>query len=155
MTEMPGACDSSGFDGTTILVESRDIGFYKFVFISGVEVIKYSTGVERIGCIVLMCNNMIRAALAFRNKHRCFSSDLYKFIENETIEIGTLLNSTNSSLDPFGHHHSKYAEGAFKTMQCNQIHCFYPNEQAGKDDEEEDLWRSQRHLINWVEEQRN
>ena len=39
-------------------------------------------------------------------------------------------------------------------MECNQIHRFYPNEEAENDDEE-DIWRTQRELDDWVEEQRN
>ena len=38
-------------------------------------------------------------------------------------------------------------------MECNQIHIFYPPEEAEEDDKEEDLWRAQRELNDWVEEQ--
>ena len=62
------------------------------------------------------------------------------------IEEGTLLNSTNGGVDPQNYHALTCGEGAFKTMECNQIHCFYPNKEAEEDGEEED---------DWAEEQRN
>ena len=40
-------------------------------------------------------------------------------------------------------------------MEFNQIHSFYPNEDFDKDDKEEDLWKAQREVDDWVEEQRN
>ena len=43
-------------------------------------------------------------------------------------------------------------EGAVKAMESNQNHGFYPNERAEKDDEEEDIRRTQGELGDWVEE---
>ena len=37
-------------------------------------------------------------------------------------------------------------------MECNQTHTYYPDEE---DDEDEDIWRAQRELDAWVEEQWN
>ena len=105
--------------------------------------------------ISLMGNNMILTAIAIGEKYTYFISDHFNVIENERIEEGTLSNSTNDSLDPFDYHIAKCGEGAFKTMECNQIHNFYPNEDAEQNDDEEDIWRAQRQIEVWVEEQRN
>ena len=84
-----------------------------------------------------------------------FISKQFKFIENQKIiEEGTLLNSTNNSLDPFAYHLAKIGEGGFKTMECNQMHSFYPKEE-GENDEDEDIWRAQRELDACFDEQRN
>ena len=71
------------------------------------------------------------------------------------IEEGTSLNSTNNSLDPFDYHLAKRGDGAFKTMESNQIHSFFGNEEADEADDEEDIRGAQRELDDWVEEQRN
>ena len=39
-------------------------------------------------------------------------------------------------------------------MKCKQIHSFYPKEEAGEDDEEDDIMRAQREVDAWVGEQR-
>ena len=38
-------------------------------------------------------------------------------------------------------------------MECNRIHSLYPNGQAEEDDEEEDIGKYHRELVDWVEEQ--
>ena len=138
MTEKSGACQSSDFDGNTILVGSDDIGYNEYVFVSGFEIIKFTTQDKIIHFISLMGNNMIPTAIALGEKNKYFISDHYKVFENIKIEKVTLLNSTNDSLDPFDYHLAKCGEGSFKTMECNQIHSFHPNEEAEEDDEEED-----------------
>ena len=40
-------------------------------------------------------------------------------------------------------------------MDCNQIHSFYPNEEAEEHDEEEYVWRTHRELDDCVEEKMN
>ena len=162
MTEMSGARDSSEFDCNTILL-GNDIGYNQslsmrgdndYVFISGFENIKNTIEDKTIDFISLMGINIIPTAIAVE-KYTYFISDHYKFIENKKIAEGTLLDSTNDSLDHFDDHHlAKCGEGAFKTMECNQIHSFYPNEEA-EDDEQEDIWRTQRELDDRVEEQKN
>ena len=84
-----------------------------------------------------MGNNMIATAIANGEKNTCFISDRYRFIENEKIEGGTLLNSTNDCRDPFDYHFAKCCEGDFKAMECIQIHSFYPNGEAKEEDDEE------------------
>ena len=130
MNEMSAACVSSDFDGNTILVGSDDFGYNQslstrgdneFIFISGFEIIEISTEDEILYFISLMGKNMIPTAIAIGGKFTYFRSDHYKFFENNNIEEGILLNSTNDSLDPFDYHLAKCDEGAFKTMECNQI----------------------------------
>ena len=104
MNEMSRACDVLDFDGHTTLVGSDDIGYIKHVFLSGFENIKFSTDDKVIHFISLMGNNMISIALVIGEENTCFTSNRYNFIENNQIEEGTLLNSTNDSVDPFDYH---------------------------------------------------
>ena len=93
---------------------------------------------------------MIPTVIAVGEKNTYFIFDQYKFIDSNKIEEGTLLNSTNDSLDPLDYHLEKCGQGAFKTMECNAIQSFCPNE-----DDEENIWRARRELDDSVEEQRN
>ena len=49
----------------------------------------------------------------------------------------------------------KCGEIVFKTVKCNQIDSFHPHEEDEEDDEEEDIWRNQKKLVYWVQEQWN
>ena len=99
-----------------------------------------------------MGNNMIPTATAVWGK-TYFSSDPSKFIENERIEEeGTLLSSIKDSVDPYNYHVLKCDEGVFKTMECNQIHILWPNDEYGENNKDEDVWIAQQQLDDWVEE---
>ena len=76
-------------------------------------------------------------------------------MKTKEIEEGTFLNSTNVTFDPFDYHLAKSGGGAFKTIEINQIHRFYKREEIEEDDGDENIWRAQRELDDWVEEQRN
>ena len=70
--------------------------------------------------------------------------------KNLKIDEGTLINSTNKSVDPYDYHIANYDERAFKAMESNVIHCFQPNEVVDEEEEDEDIWRNQRKLDEWV-----
>ena len=72
MTEKSGTCQNSDFDGNTILVGSDDIGYYEYVFVSGFEIIKFTTQDKIIHFISLMGNNMIPTAIALGEKKQIF-----------------------------------------------------------------------------------
>ena len=153
MTEILAAGDSSDFVGVTILVGGDDIGYRNNVFVSGFQFIKFILEDNFLDFISLMGNNMTPNAIAVFTKIQIFLFDLYKFFENERTEEGTLLNSTNNSFDPFHYHLAKCGEGAFKTMECNQVNKFYPNEKAEEDDDVQRSWRAQRKSDARVDEQ--
>ena len=67
-------------------------------------------------------------------KYTFFLSSHYKFIENDKIEEGTLLNATNDSSDPFEYDLGKCGVGSFKTLEHTQIHTFYPREEEENED---------------------
>ena len=98
MTEFSGANDSSGFDGNTLLLEFEN---NEHVYFFGLEIIKFKTEDEIIDYISLMGNNMVPYAYAVGEKYTYFIYHRYKFIENDKIEEGTLLNATDGSLDPY------------------------------------------------------
>ena len=78
---------------------------------------------------------MIPYTFAVREKNTYFLSSHYKFIQNDKIEEGTLLNATNDSSDPFDYHLGKCGVDSFQTLEHTQIHTLCPHEE---DEENED-----------------
>ena len=151
MTEQSGACDRPDFDDNTIFVRSN-ARYNKYVSISVIEFIKFSTEDKFINFTSLMGNNMIPNAISLGEKYTSFVSEHYKFIENGRIEERSLLYSTDGSGVLYVYHLANCGVGAFKTIECIQIYTCYPEKE---DDEEEDVWRAQRKMYAWVEEQKN
>ena len=60
-----------------------------------------------------MGKKKIRTTIAVGEKQVYFISDHYNIIQNKKVEEGTLLNSTNNSVDPYVHHVLKSGEDAF------------------------------------------
>ena len=89
MTDFPCAGNKNDFDGNTILLECED---NENVYISGLEFCKFKTDDKIIDYISLMGNNMFPNTFAV-GKSTYFLSSHYKFIENERMEEGTLLNA--------------------------------------------------------------
>ena len=119
MTEFSGANDSSGFDGNTLLLEFEN---NEYVYISGLEIIKFKTEDKIIDYISPMDNNMIPYAYAIGEKYIYFIYHRYKFIESGKIEEGTLLNGTDGSLDPYDYHVEKCGVDSFKKLEHSLIH---------------------------------
>ena len=111
MTEFSGAYDNSTFDGNTVLLECED---NEYVYISGLETFKFKTDDKIIDYISLMGTNMVPHAIIIGEKYTYFLYNRYKFIENDKIDEGSLLNRTNSSLDPFDYHVEKCGVHSFK-----------------------------------------
>ena len=69
-----------------------------------------------------MGNNLIPYTFAIGENYTYFISTHYKFIENDKIDEGTLLNPSSDSLDPYGYHLSKNGPDCFKKLiECNRI----------------------------------
>ena len=99
MTELSGAGDKSDFDGNNLLLECEN---KEYLYISRLDIFQFKTDDNIIiDYISLMGNNMIAFIFAVGDKNTYFLSSHYKFIENDKIEEGTLLNATNDILDPF------------------------------------------------------
>jgi len=123
MTEFSGALDNSDFDGNTILLEFEDS---KYVYISGYEIFEFRTNDKILDYISLMGINMIPYTFAVGEQYTYFISEHYKFIENDKIEEGTLLNTINNILDPYDYHLDKCGIDSFKKLlECNRIHSFW------------------------------
>ena len=106
MTEFSGAADnSSDFDRNTFLLEVEDI---KYAYISGLEITEFRTDGKILDYISLMGNNMIPYTIMLGENYTYFFYHRYKFIENDKIQEGTLLNATNTSLDPYDYHLKKW-----------------------------------------------
>ena len=134
MTEFSGAAvNSSDFDGITLLLEVED---RKYVYISGLEITEFRTDDKILGYISLMGNNMIPYAIMLAEKYTYSLHHRYIFIENDKIQEGTLLNATNTSLDPYNYHLKKCSVDSFKKLQHLLIHTFWPGH--GEDIEKED-----------------
>ena len=81
-----------------------------------------------------MGNNMVPYAIIIGEKYTYFIAHHYKFIENDKIEEGTLLNSTNGY--PYDYHFDKCGVDSFKNLERSLIHTFWPG--VGEDIENED-----------------
>ena len=134
MTESSAANNSSEFDGNTLLLECEN---NEYVYISGLEITKFKIDDEIIDYISLMGNNMIPHAIMIGERYTYFLYHHYKFIENDKIEEGTLLNTTNTSLDPYDYHLEKCGIDSFKKLERSLIHSFWPGH--GEDDDDDDL----------------
>ena len=145
MTEFSGARDKNDYDGNTLLLECED---NEYIYISGLEIIKFKTDDKIIDYISLMGNNMTPYAVMVGEKNTYFLYHRYKFIENGKIEEGTLLNTTNDSLDPYNYHLEKSGIDSFKKLKHSLIHTFWPGH--GEDDDdlvEEDVVEGNEDLI--------
>ena len=140
LTEFSGANDNSDFDGNTLLLECED---NEYVYISGLETFEFKTNDKIIDYISLMGTNMVPYTFAIVEKYTYFISTHYKFIENDEIEEGTLLNATNDSSDPFDYRLEKCGIDSFKKLECSQFHTFYPHDEdddlVEENEEDEDL----------------
>ena len=72
-------------------------------------------------------------------KNTYFIDHHYKFIENEQIQEGSLLNTTNNDLDPIPYHLAKCGKDSFKQLERSQIHAFYPHDEEDEENEDDDL----------------
>ena len=123
MTEFSGARHKNDFDGKSLLLECEN---NEYVYISGLEITKFKTDDKIIDYISLMGNNMIPHDFMIGERYTYFLYHRYKFIENDKIEEGTLLNVTNNSLDPFDYHLEKCSIDSFKKLEHCLIHSFWP-----------------------------
>ena len=136
MTQFSGANDRADFDGNTLLIQVDD---NEYVYISGLEISKFKTDDKIIDYISLMGNNMIPHAIMIGEKYTYFLYYRYKFIENDKIEEGSLLNASNNSLDPYENHLEKCGRDSFKKLERVLIHTLWPghvNNIEGLEDEE-------------------
>ena len=145
-TEFSGANNSHDYDGNTLLIEFED---NEYVFISGLEISKFKTDDKIIDYISLIGNNMIPYAIMIGEKYTYSLDHHYKFIENNKIEEGTLLDTTNDSFDPYDYHLEKCGIDSFKKLERNLIHSFWPGHGEDIDDDlvEEDVVEGNEDLI--------
>ena len=134
MTEVSGAGDKIDFDGNTILLECEN---NDYLYLSGLEIFQFKTDDTILDYISLMGNNMIPYNFAIGEKYTYFISTQNKFIENDKIEEGTLLNTTKDNLDPFDYHFEKCGENCLKTLKRTQIHSFYLDSERNTEDEDD------------------
>ena len=116
--EFSGALNNPNFDGNTILLECED---RKYVYISELEIFEFRIDDKNLDYISLMGNNMMPCTFAIGEKYTYFISTHYKFIENDKIEEGTLLNLSSDSLDPYDYHLSKKVLDCFKKLLGGNI----------------------------------
>ena len=132
MSEFSGAANNSpDFDGNTLLLECED---NEYVYISGLEIFYFKTEDKLIDYISLMGNNMVPYAFIIGEKYTYFKAHHYKFIENDKIEEGSLLNATN--MYPYDYHLNKCGVNSFEKLERSLIHTFWPD--VGEDIENED-----------------
>ena len=136
MTEFSGSANnSSEFDGNTLLVECEN---NEYVYISGLEITKFKIDDKIIDYISLMGNNMIPYAIMIGEKHTYFLYHHYKFIENDKISEGALLNASRSSLDPYDYHIGRCGVDSFKKLDHSLIHTLWPDHGEDQNENIED-----------------
>ena len=136
MTQFSEAEVKEEFFGYTFLLRCEN---NENVYVSGLENFKFKTDHKIIDYVSLMGNNMIPYTFAVGEKYTNFLSSHYKFIQNEKIEDGTLLNASINSLDPYDYHVEKSGEEVFKKLEHTQIHTCWPGfgeHEENEDDEE-------------------
>ena len=124
MTQFSGAVDSPDFDGNTLLIQVEDD---EYIHISGLEVFKFKTDDKIIEYISLTGNNMVPYPIVVGERYTYFLQPYYKFLENDKIEEGTLLN-------PFDYHLEKCGIDSFRKLERSLIHTFWPGH--GEDDDD-------------------
>ena len=145
ITEFSQSQDIVIFDGNTLLLECEN---NEYVYISGLEIVKFEIEDKITDYISLMGNNMIPYPIAVGEKFTYFLYNRWKFLENDKIEEGTLLNRTNNSLDPFDYHVEKCGADSFKKLECSPIHTYWPDREEDDDDVvEEDVFEQEEILI--------
>ena len=134
MTEFSGSANnSSEFDGNTLIVECEN---NEYVYISGLEITKFKIDDKIIDYISLMRNNMIPHANMIGEKHTYFLYHHYKFIENDKILEGALLNASRSSLNPYDYHIGRCGVDSFKKLDHSLIHTLWPDHGEDQDQNE-------------------
>ena len=138
MTEFSEAEEKVKFDGNTLLLECED---NEYIYISGLEITKFETDDKIIDYTSLMGNNMTPYAIMIGERYTYFLYHRYKFFENDKIEEGTLLNATNTSLDPYDYHLEKCGIDSFRKLERSLIHTCWPGhgEDIENEDEDDDL----------------
>ena len=77
---------------------------------------------------------MVPYIIILVEKFTYFLYNRYKFIENNKIEEGTLLNATNTGLDPYDYHVEKCGLDSFKKLEHSLIHNCWPGHGEDEDD---------------------
>ena len=76
--------------------------------------------------------NMTPYVFAVGSRYTYFISTHYKFLENDKIGEGLLINLSDGSLDPYDYHLSKNGLDCFKKLKnCNLIHSSWPGKEYG------------------------
>ena len=129
MTDFSRTLNKSNFDGNTILLECEE---NKYFFISGLEIFEFRTFDKNLDYISLMGNKMIPYTFAVGEKYTYYISTHNKFTENDRIQEGILLNSSNDCLNHCGYHLSKNGLDCFRTLLLsNTSHNSWPGIECG------------------------
>ena len=134
MTVFSGGGDNnSDFDGNSFLLECED---GKYVYSSGRGFLEFRTDDKNVDYIPLVGNNMIPYAIMVEENYAYFLYNRYKFIENDKIGEGTLINATNNSLDPHDYHVEKCGVHSFKKLERRLVHTFWPDHGEDQDQDQ-------------------
>ena len=126
MTLTSGAFDKSVFDGNTILLNvSKECGRHRYVFIGGDMVCSFQTNDHIYKYISNMGNNLSPHIIALVEENTYFLISHFRFLKNNKIKDSELLNTNESSVDPFDYHVSNCGKFSFKKLRRYKIHSNY------------------------------
>ena len=142
MTDISGALNNPNFDDRKIILDCEDS---KYVYISRLEIFDFRTSDKTIEYISLMGKYITPFVFALGMRYTNFITTHYKFFENDEIEEGTLLTSSDDSLDPYDYLIWKNRLDCLKKLlECNRIHSSWNGMECGfmaevvKDEEDDE-----------------
>ena len=127
---------NSEFDGNTLLLECEN---NEYVYNSRLEITKFKIDDKIIDYISLMGNNMIPHAIMIGERYTYFLYHRYKFIENDKILEGSLLNASHSSQDSYDYHIERCGIDSFKKIDHSLIHTFWSGHGEDQNENVEDV----------------
>ena len=124
MNAMSRASDKSLFDGNSNLLKiSEEIDRHRNIYFGGIMVSCFLTNDNIYEYISNMRNNLTPYSIAVGDIY--FLTPRFSFIKKDKIVERELLNTYESSVDPFDYHISKCGKETLKKMQIYKIHSNY------------------------------
>ena len=126
MTLMSGAFDKSVFDGNTVLLKiSEEYGKHSYVYIGGDMICSFLTNDKIYKNISNMGSNLTPYSIAKGEENIYFLTPHFELIEKDKNNDNELLNTNESSVDPFDYHVSNCGIHSFKKLPIYRIHSNY------------------------------
>ena len=126
MTAIGGAFGKSVFVGNTILLKiSQENDRHGYAYFGGYMVSSFLTIDKIYEYISNMGNNHTLYSIAVGDENIYFSNPHFIFIKKDKIVESELLNTNESSVDPFEYHISKCGKDSLEKLRKYKFHSNY------------------------------